>query len=255
MKSFAEIDQKNSGNYLKLLSAVSKLSKLFSESSIPYINYRVAENIFCKSFNADNLSRSDTAYDANYNSQGVGLKTFVCQRDNKNEKIAEFNQLASELNTLKGKGLAKRISKYRNDRIELAKRLYDIDSSIYHIVARKENELVLFETDYEKINVKNIHSVNQNKSSLKFEDGYNSYSYNFSKSTLFRRFLIPQNAFSLPIEIINDPFSLILEIFGDIVFEKPTSKLIKGKDYIILPLYGYKKKKQKFIFEKSGLNQ
>lgn len=38
MKSFAQIDIDNKGNYLKLLSAVSKLSGLFSESSIPFIN-------------------------------------------------------------------------------------------------------------------------------------------------------------------------------------------------------------------------
>jgi len=72
MKSFVEIDQENKGDYLKLLSAVSKLSGLFSESSIPFINYRVAENIFCRSFKASNLSRSDTAFDANYNSIGIG---------------------------------------------------------------------------------------------------------------------------------------------------------------------------------------
>lgn len=58
MKSFAEIDLENNGNYLRLLSAVSKLSGLFSESAIPFINYRVAENIFCRSFGAGNLSRS-----------------------------------------------------------------------------------------------------------------------------------------------------------------------------------------------------
>ena len=50
MKSFAEIDIENNGDYLKLLSAVSKLSRLFTEKSIPLINYRVAENIFCRSF-------------------------------------------------------------------------------------------------------------------------------------------------------------------------------------------------------------
>ena len=48
MKSFAEIDIENKGNYLNLLSAVSKLSGLFSDSSVPFINYRVAENIFCR---------------------------------------------------------------------------------------------------------------------------------------------------------------------------------------------------------------
>ena len=49
MKSFVEINKENNGNYIKLLSAVSKLSSLFSTSTTPFINYRVAENIFCKS--------------------------------------------------------------------------------------------------------------------------------------------------------------------------------------------------------------
>lgn len=98
MKSFAEIDIEKKGNYLKLLSAVSKLSGLFSESSVPFINYRVAENIFCRSFDAGNLSRSDTAFDANYNSIGIGLKTFVCNGNSTTEKVAEFNSLARTLN-------------------------------------------------------------------------------------------------------------------------------------------------------------
>jgi len=37
MKSFAEIDIENNGDYLKLLSAVSKLSGLFSESAVPFL--------------------------------------------------------------------------------------------------------------------------------------------------------------------------------------------------------------------------
>ena len=45
-KSFADLDKENNGDYLKLLSAISKLSGLFSESATPLINYRVAENIF-----------------------------------------------------------------------------------------------------------------------------------------------------------------------------------------------------------------
>ena len=117
MKSFAEIDIENGGNYIKLLSAVSKISGLFSDSSVPYINYRVAENIFCRSFNADNLSRSDTAFDANYNSFGVGLKTFICNNDNSTEKVAEFNSLSRVLSEFKGKELAFKLGKFRNDRI------------------------------------------------------------------------------------------------------------------------------------------
>lgn len=146
------------------------------------------------------------------------------------------------------------MAEFRNERIDLANRLYNIESSLYHIVARKNNELVLFETDYDKIDIKNIHSVKQNNASLQFEDGKNFYSFNYSKSTLFRKFHIPQNAFRLPIEILEDPYTLLLELFEDKNLKSASDKLVRGVNYVILPLYGIQKK-QKFVFEKSGLNQ
>jgi hypothetical protein len=255
MKSFAEIDIEKNGDYLKLLSAVSKLSGLFSESSVPFINYRVAENIFCRSFNANNLSRSDTAFDANFNSVGIGLKTFTCNTNNSTEKVAEFNSLSRVLSNYKGKELAIKLGEFRNDRISLANRLYDIDSSLYHIVARKEKELLLYETDYNTIDIANIHSVKDNKASLQFEDGNNFYSFNYSKSTLFRKFIIPQNAFRLPIEIIEDPYTLLLELFENKELKPATDKLVKGQNFVILPLYSTRNKDKKEIAEKSGLNQ
>ncbi len=254
MKSFAEIDIENNGDYLNLLSAVSKLSGLFSDSAIPLINYRVAENIFCRSFGANNLSRSDTAFDADYNSVGIGLKTFISKNDNSTEKVAEFNSLSRDLKNYKGKELALKLGEYRNERIDLANRVYNIKSSLYHIVARREKELLLFETDYNQIDISNINSVKSNKANLQFEDGHNFYSFNYSKNTLFRKFIIPQNAFRLPVDIIDDPYSLILDLFSNNEFKSATDKLIKGKSYIILPLYGIKKN-EKFVFEKSGLNQ
>lgn len=254
MKSFAELDIENDGDYLKLLSAVSKLSGLFTDSSIPLINYRVAENIFCKSFNATNLSRSDTAYDADFNSTGIGIKTFISKSDNSTEKVAEFNSLSRILNKYKGKDLAQKLSEYRNERIDLANRVYNIESSLYHIVARRENKLLLFETDYDKININGLHSIKENKASLQFEDGNNFYSFNYSKSTLFRRFIIPNNAFELPIDILEDPYSLLLELFSQKELKTATDKLTRGENYVILPLYGIRNK-EKFVFEKSGLNQ
>ncbi len=254
MKSFAEIDIENNGDYLKLLSAVSKLSGLFSESAVPFINYRVAENIFCRSFNANNLSRSDTAFDADLNSVGIGLKTFISKNNNSTEKVAEFNSLSRDLKNYQGKNLALKLGEYRNERIDLANRVYDIKSSLYHIVARREKELLLFETNYNQIDISNIHSVKENKASLQFEDGHNFYSFNYSKSTLFRKFIIPQNAFRLPIDIIEDPYTLLLDLFSSNDFKSATDKLIKGENYVILPLYGIKNK-EKFVFEKSGLNQ
>lgn len=254
MKTFAELDIETNGDYIKLLSAVAKLSGLFSESSTPFVNYRIAENIFCKSFNADNLSRSDTAFDANYNSMGVGLKTFTCISDNSTEKIAEFNSLSRELTKYNGKELALKLAEYRNARIELASRLYNIENSLYHIVTRKDKELILFETDYDKIDINNINSVKKSTASLQFEDGKNLYRFNYSKSVLFKKFFIPQNAYHIPIEIIEDPYNLLLELFDNKTLKPASDKLTKGINYVVLPLYG-KKQKQKFVFEKSGLNQ
>lgn len=254
MKTFAELDIENNGQYIKLLSAVAKLSGLFSESAIPLVYYRAVENIFCKSFEAQDLSRSDTAFDARYKSIGIGIKTFICPGNSKKEKVAEFNSDSRELNGLKGKGLALKLAEYRNERIDLANRTYDITSSLYHIVARRDSELVLFETDYDKIDLNNIKSVNSTSSSLQFEDGKNLYSFNYSKSTLYRKFTIPERAHHVPIDIIEDPYSLLLELFENNDLKSDKSKLKKGINYVVLPLYGIKRG-QKFVFEKSGLNQ
>jgi hypothetical protein len=61
-------------NYLELLKMAGSLSNLFADSKIPYLNYRVAENIFCRAFSADNLSRSDCSADARKENTGIGLK-------------------------------------------------------------------------------------------------------------------------------------------------------------------------------------
>ncbi len=255
MKSFAELDQEQNGDYLKLLSATSQLSRLFSDSAIPYLSYRAAENIFCRSFGAENLSRSDTAFDADFNKIGVGLKTFVSPTSNKVEKVAEFNSLSKTFNGLKGKELAIRLAECRNTRIDLTIRLYNIQQSVYHIVARRKKELLLFETDYSIIDIDNIKSVKETDSSIQFDDGKNFYSYNFSKSTLFRRFIVPENAFRLPIDIVEDPFTLLLDLFQVEKDFLPAKDLLqKGVNYVVLPLYGIHEK-QKFVFEKSGLNQ
>lgn len=259
MISFAEIDKVHQGEYIKLLTLVSKLSSLFSDSDVPFINYRVAENIFCRSFNADNLSRSDTAFDAKYIfnkiSYGVGLKTFICNSNNSLEKISEFNSYSHELKALKGEELANRLSELRNLRIMAAKSRYNVAKSIYHVVARRKKKIILFETDYDLIETKNIEVIHSDSKTLKFNDRLNEYSFNFSKSTLYRKFTIPENYYSFEVQILDDPFSVLYEL-GKINPNKLlTNRLIEGVDYVILPLYSYDRAKQKFVFEKSGLNQ
>ena len=76
--------------YYKLLQVNAALSRLFSDSPTPFLQYRVVENAYCRSFGAINLSRSDTAFDAQVGGIGVGLKTFICAGDKSLEKVAEF---------------------------------------------------------------------------------------------------------------------------------------------------------------------
>ena len=63
--------------YFDMLKLMAQLSKLFSESNVPYLDYRLAENLFCKYFNAANDARSCTAYDARIAHIGIGIKTFI----------------------------------------------------------------------------------------------------------------------------------------------------------------------------------
>lgn len=41
-------DWKNNKEYFSLLELMARLSNLFSDSSIPFLHYRITENLFCK---------------------------------------------------------------------------------------------------------------------------------------------------------------------------------------------------------------
>lgn len=254
MNNNTQLEIQRNREYIELLSLISQLSRLFSESQVPFLHYRAIENIFCRSFNATNLSRSDTAFDAKYNSIGIGLKTFI-SKGNKLEKVAEFNSLSNYFTNFKEKQLAIELAKKRNERIDLANRIYNIENSIYHIVARDFNELQLFETDYSYIDINKLKIIKNNSTSLLFSDDLHEYSYNYSKSTLFRRFITPLNAFKVPVEIIDDPFETLIKLFSDTsLFTKTEQLLVAGKHFVILPLYGIKEG-AKFVYPRSSLNQ
>ncbi len=75
-----KLDKAQSDLYSKYLKAVASLSGLFSENTVPFLHYRTTESIFCKSFKAKNLARSDISYDAQLGSVGIGLKTFIAPK-------------------------------------------------------------------------------------------------------------------------------------------------------------------------------
>lgn len=242
-------------DYKNYLEIFSKLSGLYSESNTPFINYRIAENIFCKAYNAINLSRSDTAFDAKIKikniSYGVGLKTFIANSDKSLQKVAEFNSMSYVLKQFSNLDLVKKLSEFRNERINLAKRVYDIEECFYHIVARRENEILLFDTSYDLVNLDKINILSNSNSSIIFTDNINEYNFNYSKSTLLKKFNIPDNAYKFNVEILDDPFELLKELFNNLNLKSLERSKKLGVDYVYLPLYG----RGRIVHPKSKLNQ
>lgn len=235
--------------YFSMLALMASLSNLFSNSEIPFIHYRVTENLFCKYLGARNLSRTDTAYDAKLGNIGIGIKTFTLPSSISKEKIAEFNALSPVLRKLDGIELAYKLAEFRNERMRAANGIYDINSSIYHIIGRRKNSIYVFNTPYEFVDKDNIKILKSSAKSLHFSDGRELYSYNRSKSVLMKDFELKEDAHKIDIEIIKDPF----DILESLMTKKSISRYSQ-KEYVILPLFS-EKKGIKYVPEKSGLNQ
>ncbi len=253
------INWQNNTKYFDMLRLMAQLSKLFSESEVPYLDYRLAENLFCKYYKAANDARSCTAYDARLMHLGIGIKTFILkgkEGEYSTEKIAEFNKLKKTLNPLKGKDLAIQIAKYRNERMQFANDQYDVNETQYHIVGRIEGALRLFNTPYDEVDIDNLCLEKDDETSCSFHDGKNEYTFNKSKSVLQKKFYLPKEFKDISIEILEDPLDLLESFFStnkkEIISAK---KLQRGIDYVILPLYSYSKTKGYYVAEKSGLNQ
>lgn len=249
--NFLEKWQSNE-QYFDMLVLLSSLSNLFSDNSVPYLDYRVAENLFCKYFNAINDARSCTAYDARLGTLGVGIKTFGIKKTS-TEKIAEFDRLKPQLDALSGKSLAVQLAQFRNERIDFANNTFDVSDSIYHIVGRCDGGLKVFNTSYDKIDIDDIHEVKDKEKSLSFVSGGEFYNFNKSKSVLMKRFFLPKEYKYVPVEILEDPLQLLSELLRKQTKELKKACLQKGVDYVVLPLYSTQKGIN--VPEKSGLNQ
>lgn len=269
--------------YKQTLANTCLLSRLFSDSEVPYIEYRLVENIFCYNLNSDNLTRNDMSFDStvvnNGIKYGIGIKTFVINQKKdgslnySTQKIAEFNK---ERHTLSGKNnlqLAKEISLLRNLRLQSDIKEYGVDEIFYHCVLRfvdntPERKKYLFFMDfkYESINIDNIKLLNSNdkvdeslnelfnKTSVTFTDGNQIYSFNLSKSTLFKRFYpIEQQGVKINVLIHPNPYT-ILDKAGEFFSGINSSVTPSGFEEIFLPLYSIKNGEKK-VFEHSGLNQ
>ncbi|MEG0334479.1 MAG: NgoFVII family restriction endonuclease [Akkermansia sp.] len=268
-----EVSQQERDLYIRHLQAITLLSRLFSGSQKPYLHYRVHERIFCKVFKAIDLSRSDIAIDCGKGEFGIGLKTFV---DSSRQKIAEFNKQAQALNGLNPNAIIQHVAKWRNDRLDFARKLKS-DSPytqlIYHYVYRQSGKILIFEEDMSEIDLSAIEILTGNfVNIINFKDKNtgNSYSFNKSKNTLYHDFDIKSHLHEAEISIHEDPFQLILQLLKDAEFSgniesQARSIVAKSSDIlefipeqdaeeILLPLYAIKNG-EKYVYPKSGLNQ
>ncbi len=234
--------------YKSMLKAIGALSRLFSDSNTPYLEYRIAENLYCKAFNAKNVSRSDASVDAVYEDIGIGIKTF---QGKSAQKIAEFNKDRSSYKNLSDEEKVVKISELRNARLEATTRIYGLKGMIYHCVKRREGKIIIHEYPMDLINIENITKIKKKKNVILFEDDRNKYSFNLSKSVLMKKFDDENPIYSIDIKIVDDPFKLLEESISKYL---PKSKIAELYDSIILPLYSMTTEK-KFVPEKSGLNQ
>lgn len=241
-------DKKEIDTYQGYLQTVGALSNLYSDSAVPYLYYRVAERVFCRSFQADDLSRSDVSADAKKNDLGIGLKTFLLGNGKTFQKIAEFNAQSSDYKHLDDQSLINEVARLRNERINFTHRAFGIKESIYHCVVRDKGRFVIFEEPMDLIDINSIKNIERGSkgTTIKFSDKYHEYSFMLSKSTLTKRFLVKEVQ-SFPVEILEEPLDEIYEFLSKRK-QIHNSRII---DTVFLPLYG----KEKKVGEKSGLNQ
>lgn len=247
---FEEQNLKEKEDYKNFLKLIWSLSNLFSDSEIPYLYYRIAEKIFCRAFNADDLSRSDVSVDARKNKLWIWLKTFLAWNNKTFQKVAEFNADKSLYENLSLEKKIKKIAELRNQRIDFTHRIHSLDYSIYHCIIRDINKFLIHEERLEKIFIEGIKDIKKTKSSITFNDWKNEYSFLTSKSTLTKRFKITSNLYSFNVEIIKDPLVELNNFFWRIEKAELFSSL-KIKQTVYLPLYW----KWKKVYEKSWLNQ
>lgn len=239
---------KESGNtkkrYINMLKAMASLSRLSSESAVPYLGYREVENIFCKVFEAENLSRSDCSADASKNGVGIGIKTFLEGNGKSWQKVAEFNKDASLFKSKSPNEIVLIISKLRNERINATKRIYGLNEMIYHCVVRQEGEIKVFECPMDLIDIDSIKNIKFGRSNtVTFNDDINEYSINLSKSTLYKRFITKNVILETKVEIIADPYEIIMNLLtgGNKLLFEPINK---EKPHVFLPLYSETEKRK-----------
>lgn len=245
--------KENRDLYIDLLKVTGSLSNLFTNSENPYLYYRAMENIFCKAFKANNLSRSDISVDAGKNGMGIGLKTFLQENRKSFQKIAEFNKFSYMLKWLKTEDVIRKVSEMRNERILSTQRIGNFNKMMYHLIVRSKRYMAIYEEPMDLIDINKLRIIDKKTdTTIHFTDTRHEYNFNISKSTLLKRFYTTEDKeiYGFEVNILDDPYEFLLTKHNDLQdINRETDNIV---DYIILPLYSDRTGN---VEEKSGLNQ
>lgn len=241
--------------YKSMLTAIGRLSQLFSDSETPYLAYRAHENIFARYFDVDNNARHDNSADAISSRLGVGigLKTWV-GRDN--QKVAEFGRLRPEYADLDGLALVKKIAHYRNERIRTTKNLHGLNNLLYHVVKRYPGMMSIYEESFDMIDIEAISLLpNRGKAnSVYFTDRRHIYNFSKSKNTLYMLFDSMTLLDTFDVQIAEDPFDIVWAATASQADIVPATRA-PATEQLCLRLYSTKSNGEKYIPDRSGLNQ
>ena len=241
--------------YGQMLEMMGSLSNLFSESDKPFLVSRATENLFCRCLDAENLSRGDVTADAKKGTVGIGIKTWV---GSSSQKIAEFDSLKPTYEHDNDEDMIRKIAQYRNDRIDFTMRTHALTEMVYHCTIRDTGLITIQECPLVPIDLDHIRHIVRKKNSISFDDGINEYLFSVSKSTLYKRFNDLELLESIPVTIIEDPYTFLAERMGYITEIQLPAPVVKAGETLIevavLPMYSENGTKGKYVPPKNNLN-
>jgi hypothetical protein len=151
--------------------------------------------------------------------------------------------------------LAYKISEIKNERMKSDYERLGLseDKNIYHFVTRDEGRFVINECAYPLIDLNNLNKFNLTPTAFSWSDGHKDYKYTFGDSQIHQKFDSSKKDSLLlhqfDIQIIEDPFSFLLEAYFNFIDKAKVS--VNNIVEVYLPLYSYRSKE---VEEKSGLN-
>ncbi|MHA7841956.1 MAG: phospholipase D-like domain-containing protein [Winogradskyella sp.] len=249
--------------YTKYLQVYGALTNLFRQKKgdlIPYLDSKFQETVFARVFNSKNVDIGNTPHDilSVFGSEriGIGLKTWMGSNPSF-QKVMQLKRFQDEINECRNnqEDLAYKISQIRNERIlsDHERLGLDKDKNIYHYVTRDKGSFTINECAYPLIDVNNLKDFNMTKTAFTWSDGLKDYKYTFGDSQIWQNFdstrYETQVLNSFNVDIIDDPFSFLLEAYFEIIEKHKVVEEEIVEAY--LPLYSYRSKE---VEEKSGLN-